>query len=261
MRTSKRFSERAPEDAPEGVASVERALCLLGAFDAQTRSVGLTELAERVGLPKSTVLRLMGSLVAYGYVRMTPDGRYQLGPSVLRLAAVYQKTVQPEDVIRPVLERLSATSGESASLNIREGELQVCLYRIDSAHALRDHIRAGECFPLDRGCSAQVLRAASGEAGARFDRIRAEVAVATHGELFPGTSGVAVPVFGMNQVPVGALILSGPTSRFTDQAVTRMKKLLVEAGASLTRQLGGNPAALQVRPPERSERQIARTRS
>ncbi|KAA0219304.1 MAG: IclR family transcriptional regulator [Lautropia sp.] len=264
MRTAaagKRSGEQGHEDVPKGVAAVERALRLLEAFDAPTRSIGLTELAERVGLPKSTVLRLIGSLVAHGFVQVTSDGRHQLGSAVLRLAAVYQKTARPEDLIRPVLERLAAASGESASMNIREGELQVCLYRVDSAHALRDHIRAGQCFPLDRGCSAQVLRAASGEAGARFDRVRSEIVVVTHGEVFSGTSGIAVPVFGLNQVLVGALILSGPTSRFTQQAVAQMKRLLVEAGGSLTQQLGGNPAAFRMHYPGKSARRSGKGRS
>ncbi len=241
-------SRKLPRDgATEGVASVERALVLLASFEAGTRTSSLAALAERSRLPKSTVLRLVASLISHGYVRVTPDGGYRLGPAVLHLAAVYQKTVQPEDLIRPVLQRLAEASGESASLNVRDGDMQVCLYRVDSAHALRDHIRAGQCFALDRGCAALVLRAASGEAGAHFRRIRSQIAVATHGEIFSGTSGIAVPVFEMNQALVGALILSGPTSRFTDKAVAKMTALLLEAGASLTQDLGGNPSLYTVR--------------
>lgn len=234
------------DSASEGVASVERALVLLASFEAGTRSSSLAALAERSRLPKSTVLRLVASLISHGYIRVTPDGGYRLGPAVLHLADVYQKTVQPEDVIRPVLQRLAETSGESASLNVRDGDMQVCLYRVDSVHALRDHIRAGQCFALDRGCSAMVLRAASGEAGARFDRIRSKVAISTRGEMFSGTSGIAVPVFELNQALIGALILSGPTSRFTAKAVARMTALLLDAGALLTQELGGNPSLYTV---------------
>lgn len=242
-----RAARHDPESAQEGVASVERALTVLGAFDVQTKAVGLAMLAERTGLAKSTLLRLIASLMGRGYLRATPDGRYQLGPAVLQLAAVYQGTVQPEDVIRPALERLMRSSGESASFNVREADVQVCLYRVDSMHALRDHVRVGQCFALNRGAPALVLRAFSGEPGAQLDRVRKQVVVATHGEQFPGTSGIAAPVFSANQALAGAVILSGPTSRFGQKAVAKMQALLLDAGAALTAQLGGNPLAFRYR--------------
>ncbi|MBN9461097.1 MAG: IclR family transcriptional regulator [Burkholderiales bacterium] len=250
-KSTKSIRMAAPED---GVAAVDRALRVLDAFDPEAKALGLTALAERAGLSKSTVLRLACSLMQRGYVRALPDGRYQLGPAVLRLAAVYQKMVQPEDVIRPMLETLVAESGESASFNVREGDVYVCLYRVDSKHALRDHIRPGQCFPLDRGATALVLRAGSGETGREYDDARARVTVVRHGELFEEMSGIAVPVFGMNQALAGAILLSGPTSRFTARAVARMESLLREAGATLTTHLGGSPLPFQLRQQDKKRR-------
>ena len=251
--TTRKVAVRAPS-APEGVAAVERALSVLDAFDSELKTMGLTALAERSGLSKSTALRLVSSLMQRGYVRATPDGRYQLGPAVLRLAAVYQRTVQPDDVIRPVLEELAARSGESASFNVREADVYMCLYRVDSRHALRDHIRPGQSFPMDRGATALALRAGSGEAGPACDDARASVTVTRHGEMFEGMSGVAAPVYGMNQALAGALLLSGPTSRFDEKAVAKMESLLLEAGASLTSLLGGNPLPFELRRQARSRR-------
>lgn len=236
-----------PTLAADTVSAVDRALQVLDIFDPSAKALPLTAISERTGLPKSTLLRIIASLMNRGYLRALPDGRYQLGPAVLHLAAVYQRTVQPEDVIRPVLEGLVQASGESASFNVREGDIQVCLYRVDSLHALRDHVRIGQCFPMDRGCAALVLRAFSGEVGPEFDAVRAQVVVTTHGEQFPGTSGIAVPVYGLNQSLAGAMILSGPTSRFDEEAVTKMEALLLDAGAKLTHQLGGNPALFDLR--------------
>lgn len=252
MRTSRLIRVSEPM---EGVAAVDRALQVLDAFDPDSNGLGLTALAERSGLSKTTVLRLLTSLIKRGYVRLSGDGRYVLGPAVLRLAAIYQKMVQPEDVIRPMLEALVEESKESASFNVREGDVHVCLYRVDSKHALRDHIRPGQCFPMDRGATALVLRAGSGERGRQLDAARERVAIARHGELFAGMSGVAVPVFGMNQALIGAILLSGPTSRFTAGAVARMESLLLRAGAEITGQLGGDPLAY------RTGRRYAKKRS
>jgi DNA-binding IclR family transcriptional regulator len=218
-------TENSAASAPDTVSAIDRALQVLATFDPGMKALGLTTISERTGLPKSTLLRIIATLMNRGYVRAIPDGRYQLGPAVLRLAEVYQRTVQPEDLIRPVLEELARETGESASFNVREENVQVCLYRVDSQHALRHHIRVGQCFPMDRGCAAAVLRTFSGEAGAQFDALRERVVVTTHGEQFPGTSGIAVPVFGLHQSLAGAMILSGPTSRFDAAAVERMEAL------------------------------------
>jgi DNA-binding IclR family transcriptional regulator len=239
-RSSRHAAEPGNSEAISGGA-LDRALKLLDAFDTDERAIGLAALAERSQLPKSTLLRLIGTLLARGFLRMLPDGRYQLGPAVLRLAAVYQRTFHPGDVILPVLSHLVEVSGESASLNVREGDAQVCLYRVDTPHALREHVRVGQSFPLDVGCAAVVIRAFSGESGARLEAIRMRVVVTTHGERFPGTSGIAVPVFGMSQALVGAMVLSGPTTRFSKPAVARMERALLSAGARLTSELGGNP--------------------
>jgi DNA-binding IclR family transcriptional regulator len=241
MARDSRRADKETRPKATSAGALGRALNLLDVFDTDERAIGLAALAERSRLPKSTLLRLVGPLLERSFLRVLPDGRYQLGPAVLRLAAVYQRTSQPEDVILPVLRDLVEFSGESASLNVREGDAQVCLYRVDSPHALRDHVRVGQSFPLDVGCAALVIRAFSGEGGARLDSIRMRVVVTTHGERFPGTSGIAVPVFGMSQSLVGAMVLSGPTTRFSKAAVARMERALLSAGARLTSELGGNP--------------------
>lgn len=251
MKASASLRNTAQADGPQSggdtVGAADRALQILDAFGPDDRSLGLSTLAERTGLPKSTVLRLVGTLMNRSYIRATSDGQYRLGPAVLRLMDTYQCTVQPIDIIRPTLEALMDESGESASFNVREGDLQVCLYRVDSRHALRDHVRIGQVFPLAHGCAGHVLRAFSGEQGPSLEETRQRVVVTTHGEQFPGTSGMAVPVFSFNQSLAGAMILSGPTSRFDDETVRRMESLLLKAGASLTRELGGNPLLFDIR--------------
>lgn len=228
--------------AQEGVAAVDKALVVLEAFDASQPALGLSALAQRTGLAKATLLRLIATLVSRAYLRGTADGRYQLGSAILQRAAVYQQTVQPEHLIRPILEELVDATGETASLNVREGDVQLRLYGVDSPNPLRDHIRIGQCFPVDRGCSSHVLKAFSGAAGPDCDQVRSRVVVTTHGEQFSDISGIAAPVFGLNQALVGALVLSGPTARFTDSAVPTLESLVLAASARLTVELGGNPS-------------------
>ncbi|MGO2393107.1 MAG: helix-turn-helix domain-containing protein, partial [Halomonas sp.] len=74
------------------VEAVERALTILEAFTDQERSLSLVTLAERTGLYKSTILRLIGSLERFGYIVREGDGTYALGPSLWRLGNLFRHT-------------------------------------------------------------------------------------------------------------------------------------------------------------------------
>ena len=63
----------------------------------------------------------------------------------------------------PVLEGLVARTGETAAFYVRRGEQRLCLFRADSPHLLRMHVRVGDALPLDNSAIAQVLRVQSKE--------------------------------------------------------------------------------------------------
>ena len=76
-----------------------------------------------------------------------------------------KKKWQKEDAAmaqyRKLLEELVARTGETAAFYVRRGEQRLCLYRVDSPHLLRMHVRVGDALPLDNSGIAQVLRAFS----------------------------------------------------------------------------------------------------
>src|SRR3989337_2014609 len=96
-----------------GVAGVDRALALLGAFRDGDVSLTLHQLAERTDLYKSTILRLITTLERRGCMVRLQDGRYQLGPMLVRWGNLYLTSVRIETHVTPVLERLAAVTGES----------------------------------------------------------------------------------------------------------------------------------------------------
>lgn len=141
--------------APGGTAAVDRALSLLAAFQPGDEALSLATLAERTQLHKSTVLRLLASLEHARLLLRRADGRYALGPEVARLHGLYSAAFSLEAVVMPVLQALVAATGESAAYHVRqpqgEGWARLCLYRVDSPQVLRDHVRAGDLLPADRG--------------------------------------------------------------------------------------------------------------
>jgi DNA-binding IclR family transcriptional regulator len=209
--------------APGGAAAVDRALSVLSAFRSGDKALSVTALAERTQLYKSTVLRLLASLAHGGLMRKTADGLWSLGPEVSRLAAIYTASFSLEDVVLPVMHQLVAKTGESVALHIQQGDQRLCLFRVDSPQLLRDHVKAGDVLPLDRGAGGRVLMAFRGAKGKVYDKIRNEGYVHSVGDRIPGLVGVSAPVFKGDGQLVGALTLTVPESRFKEQFVEDLR--------------------------------------
>src|SRR3954452_5238752 len=114
----------------KGVSSAERALAVLTAFRQGDAALSLAELAERTGLVKSTIMRLAVSLQQYQLLARPPDGRYRLDAGVLRLGTTYQQAFRLQDYVLPVLDRLAASTGETAIFYVRDDENRLCLFRV-----------------------------------------------------------------------------------------------------------------------------------
>ena len=229
-----------------GVAAVNRALSILQAFEGETEALTLALLARRTGLYKSTLLRLIASLQAFGYIVQLPTGRYQLGPTPFRLGAVYQRANRLHDHVMPVLRRLVAEGTESPSFHVRHDQkLRLCVFRVDSQHSTLDRVEAGGLLPLDRGAAGKVILAFDGAPNEALNEIRRNFLGMSFGERDPDCAGIAAPVFGPDNKLIGALSVSGPKPRFTPESKARMSELVLDAAVQLTRALGGHNEAMK----------------
>lgn len=226
----------------EGVAAVDRALTILDAFTEQDSALALADLARRTGYYKSTILRLAASLERRGYLTRLADRGWRLGPAASRLGSVYQAAFDLGDIVEPVLQKVVTETGETAAFHVREGNIRISLYRIESPQRIRDHVRQGEHLPLDRGAGGKVLLAFSGTKGAEFERIRRQMLYVSLGNRIADLGGVSAPVFGVGQRLIGALTVSVPLSRLDSKAVARFEPVVLAHAAELTRMLGGDAA-------------------
>lgn len=227
--------------AAGGVAAVDRALALLGAFRSGDATLSLAELAERTGLYKSTALRLLASLERAAMVQRQDDGRYALGAEVARLHGVYAASFSLDRVVLPVLKKLVRATGESAAYHVLQGQgatlSRLCLFRVDSPHPVRDHIRAGDVLPADRGTGARVLMAFDPQrqagAGTRERRLAAQIRergyYAAVGDRLAEVAGISAPVFHADGRIAAALTLTMPAHRYQE----RLAKPVLEAARSL----------------------------
>jgi len=221
--------------APGGAAAVDRAISLLAAFRSGDRSLGVSELAGRTRLYNSTVLRLLASLAHGGLVQRTAEGRWALGPEIARLAALHAEAFSLEEQVLPEMRALAARTQESVAFHVRQGAQRLVLYRVDSPHPLRDHVRAGDLLPLNRGAGGRVLMAFGGARGQRHDQVRRDGYVALTGDRVAGLVGISAPVWRSGGELVGALTLTVPEPRSKPAFVDALRASAVR----LTKALGG----------------------
>jgi DNA-binding IclR family transcriptional regulator len=154
------LAEKPTREAGEGVAAVERALSIVAALESSDQPVTLAELASRTGLYKSTILRLLGSLIGNGYVMRLPDGSYDLGPTAFRLGVAFNRKNAIGHHVVPALQELVDKGTESASFHVRQdADHRLCLFRVNSKHSTLDRIEAGCSYPLQRGAAGHIILA------------------------------------------------------------------------------------------------------
>lgn len=222
---------RRVSDAPEtGVAAVDRALAILGAFREGDAALTLAELAARTGLYKSTILRLLASLERSRCAARLADGRWALGPMLFHWGALYARAQPVERHLPGLLAALAQRSGETASFWVRHEAQRLCLARVRSPNRIGDDLAVGDLIPLPAGAGGRVLSAVDP---------RALGVVATFGERNPETAAIAAGVFGPGGCLAGALGLSGPKARIEAHRDAHLAAI-AEAASDLTRRLGGD---------------------
>jgi DNA-binding IclR family transcriptional regulator len=231
--------------AEGGVAAVDRALEILAAFEPTDKALTLAELAQRTKFYKSTILRLAQSLLRHNYLQRLDDGSYRIGPAPLMLGALYQRSMRVGDILLPLMHELAEQTGESVSIYTRNGDVRVCIHRVDSKHAVRDHVREGDVLPLERGSGGRILLAFGGAKGEPYETIRAEYCYASVGERDSETAGLSVPFFGTGQAILGALTLAGPRSRIDETFIANARVLLLRVACRATNSLGGDASPIE----------------
>src|SRR6478672_6461798 len=140
------------------VQSIERAFAVLGALT--DGPIGVTEVADRVELPKSTAARMLASLAREGAVEQVPgETRYRLGPRIEALATGLVPTRTLVAVARPHLVELAASISEAAGLSIPDGREVHYVDQVDTANPVAIRDWTGSRVPMHAVSSGQVFLA------------------------------------------------------------------------------------------------------
>lgn len=140
------------------VPGLERGLRILAEFSRREPVLSAPELARRLGVPRSTVFRLLVTLENMGFVERTPDGRsYRLGLAVLRLGFEVLASLDIVELGRPLLEALRDETGYAASLVVRDARDVVYLHRAPSRSPFATTVAVGTRLPAHATVLGHVL--------------------------------------------------------------------------------------------------------
>ncbi|SFI14109.1 IclR family transcriptional regulator [Albimonas pacifica] len=248
-----------------GVQSIERAAALLdGVAAAGPRGASLSALAERTGLNVSTAHHLCRTLEAEGFLARVGDSkRYRIGGRVFALAAGALDESALLSLGTPVLERLSADTGEAAHLAVRSGADIVLVARTAATGMLQLSERAGVIRPAHATAIGKMLLAACApedrarilagldlprfteatitdraRLAAELETVRAEGVAHDRQELDAEVRCVAVAVTDFAGRTAAAMGISGPVWRMQDAALEAKIARLKSAAAELSERLG-----------------------
>jgi IclR family acetate operon transcriptional repressor len=262
------------------VGSVARAVALLDVLGESESGLGVNELARRIGVNPSTASRLLGTLEDAGLVeRSAGRGAYRLGLKLVALSDRVLAQLDVRAVARPLLARLVAATGETATLSVPGGGEAITVDFVPSASSVVSMARVGRpSVPhataagkvmlafSDAAVSDAAVSGAAVSAAAVSDRERPGLELAAFtdrtitdpevlaveldgvrehgyaeaaGEREPDLAALAAPVFGRSGELAAILGIQGPASRLPAATRKALREPLLEAAGELSRALGG----------------------
>ena len=149
-----------------GIRVIARAADILWALEGSEEGMALTDLADKVGLPRSTVHRIASALAQEHFVLWaSPRGPLRLGPGLIPLANVSRRSLR--DIARPALQTLSRRLNETVELVVLQGSSILFLDQVVAPQRLRLVSSIGATFPAHCTASGKVLLAELREEEAR----------------------------------------------------------------------------------------------
>jgi IclR family acetate operon transcriptional repressor len=251
------------------VQSIIRALVLLEAVAQRHDGLTLTELARTVGLPPSTVHRLLTTLEQRRFVRLDATASvWQIGVQAFVVGSAFARTRDVLTMAQPHMRRLMEESGETVNLYVvDEGEV-VCMGQAECRQLMRAIARPGgrvkmHCSGVGKAILAwlperEVARVLDQHGMPRatdktlgtpdalkhdLEQVRVRGYAVDDEEHAVGLRCVAAPILDEHGRPVAGLSVSGPSARLPEHRLSLVGAMVAAAAQATTAEVGGRSAA------------------
>ena len=245
-----------------GTALLGKACDILEIVGHSPGTVGQAALAEKTGIPRATLYRILAALISRGLLRSDPlSQNYTLGFNFLELAQNAWSSSDLAAIASVELRRLRDLTGETSYLAVQEGSHVLALGRFESAHDRRSNARLGALKPMHCTSQGKAILAYLSQSqldqvlGAELaaftdntitdaDQLKANLAIVRargyaidDEEIVLGTRCVGAAIRDPDGRPVAAISVAGPTFRMHPERAEQLGKELVEVAKRISSQL------------------------
>lgn len=237
--------------------SAEKTLEILDLFSYTNRNFTVSEIAEGIDQPRSSVYRYVRLLKERGFLREHPPGYYSLGYKFLKYYRIIKMDTNLSLVAEEPMKRLTKKFNETTMLLVYSNLQTVCLSTVNSNNKIKVTSEPGEIVPLYAGGSSKALLAFLDEEiveelynnteivqytdktitslskmKAHLAEIREKGFASSSGELYEGVVGYGVPIYDSDNHAIASLSISGLKERMEsldeNELVDELKKAAKE---------------------------------
>jgi IclR family KDG regulon transcriptional repressor len=252
------------------LSSVANALRLLKAFSDDEYEIGISALAQRLGLAKSTVHRLASTVIQAGMLEQNPEtGKYRLGLALFELGSLVRRKMDVSTEAKPLLKVLKEKTGETVHLAILDHGSVLYINKIESGQAIRMSTSVGARAPVH--CTAdgkallafqsvevidQTIRAGLPQCSPKTvtdakSLLRDLAAVRARGyaiddeESELGLRSIAAPIRSHSGAVIASLSIAGPAHRVSRKTLLSYARDVVGAAETVSLRMGYQPTRFQ----------------
>jgi IclR family transcriptional regulator, KDG regulon repressor len=251
-------------DRENMVKSVSRALDIIKLISMKKGGLGVTEIANQMDINKSSVYRILSTLVQYGYAEQDKSTeRYKLGYQFLEISSRLLESIDLRTEATPFLQELEKETNEVIHLVVYDQGEVVYIEKLDGNEALRMHSKVGKRAPMHCTSVGKAILAHLPSANVKEIIERKGLPIHTENTIIDeniflnelsevrkkgfaldlqeneyGITCIAVPIFDHLSKVAAAVSISGPTIRMTEARLEELKPRMIEIGKQISSRLG-----------------------
>jgi len=244
--------------------TIKKALTVLDSFTSEKPSLGITELADSLSLPKTTVHEIVTAFKEGGYLDFNPrTKKYNLGYKLLELSSRISHHQNLKDLCRPFMKDLQNLVDEDISLSIPSGSNRLCISIVRGPQFVRQNITLGMTVPLHCGAGGKCLLAFMGDSELalilknevlekfthhtiveknilfkELKGIRANGFAESKGEFFMEAAAFSFPLFSFEERIIAVLTIHSTVSRISAEKQQSFIQHGLEISAAVNKLLG-----------------------
>lgn len=252
---------------PRGTSVIVNVIDVLRCFTVEHPLLGVTEIAVQVGLHKSSISRILATLEQEHIVaRDEKTRKYRLGLGLIAVGGPLLANLDVRRISFPILEELALETGETAVLNIWDGQESVSVEQIPSVHQVKHTSVMGSRYNTALSASVQVFLAHEEaievqrllESGRielpentpdtraaylmRLKEVKSRGYAVNHGETSIDEVGIAAPIYDHRGTIVACAMVAAPYYRVSEERLHALVKSCHRSAQKISMRMGAQPS-------------------